>query len=353
MASTATSPGPYIARFDGAALLAGYRSGALSPVDVATDVIADITERNPTINAFSSFEPGEVLAAARASEERWRRGEPLGAIDGVPCTVKENLNRAGMPARSGSAATSPHTPTRSSPVVERILEAGGVILGSTTMPDWGMLTSGVSSLHGITRSPLDPALTTGGSSSGAGASAAAGFGCFHIGTDIGGSIRLPASFLGLAALKPSDGRVPLDTPFQGRAAGPLAQSISDVSLAMAVISQPDERDYTALPPEDIRWGDLSLGRAGDLRGSRVALQLDAGAGIPVDPEVAAAVTAAAQVFADAGAEVVELAPFSTETTLEDVDIFWRVRFWRTYTELSTAAKARVLPVITECVRHGA
>lgn len=343
-----TTQGP-LARFDGAALIRSYASGELSPVTVAEEIIADVETRNPEINAFTDFDPAQVLRDARGSEQRWRAGAPLGPIDGVPCTVKENLYRAGVPAHAGTAAGQPTTPTRSSPIVERILESGGVIVGSTTMPDWGMLSSGVSSRNGVTRSPWNPSLTVGGSSSGAGAAAAAGFGTFHVGTDIGGSVRLPATWLGVATLKPSDGRIPLDNPYQGRAAGPLAQSVADVALAMSVLARPDGRDYTALPPETTDWTDLEL----DVRGTRVALQLDPGAGMAVDPEVRAAIAAAADLYSDAGAEVVELAPFIDEQVLVDVDLFWRVRFWRTYVAMSPAEKTRVLPFISSWVHGGA
>lgn len=336
-------------RYDGATLLAGYRDRSVSPVEVARDILADIERREPVINAFTDLDPEQVLRDAAASERRWASGAPLGPIDGIPCTVKENLYRAGVSAHAGSLAAVVSTPTRSSPIVERILESGGVIIGSTTMPDWGMLSSGVSSRNGITRSPWNPELTVGGSSSGAGAAAAAGFGTFHVGTDIGGSVRLPATWLGLATLKPSDGRIPLDNPYQGRAAGPLAQSVADVALAMSVLTRPDGRDYTALPPEDIDWGDLDV----DLRGARVGLHLDPGAGMPVDPDVSAAVRAAADLYSDAGAEVVELAPFIDDTVLHDIDTYWRVRFWRTYRLLSPAAKAQVLPFISTWVHGGA
>src|SRR6185437_3664492 len=147
---------------------------------------------------------------------------------------------------------------RSSRVVERLTEAGVVIVGSTVMPDWGMLSSGVSSLHGISRSPWDPALTTGGSSSGAGAAAAAGYAPLNVGTDIGGSIRLPGTWLGLAAFKPSSGRVPLDTPYLGRVAGPMTRTVEDAALMMSVLSRPDSRDWTALPPSDLPWDDIAL-----------------------------------------------------------------------------------------------
>lgn len=337
------------APLDGATLVRRYRDGDLSPVDVIEGVLADIEARNPAINAFTDLDADGALAGARASEDRWRRGAPLGPMDGVPCTVKENLCRAGLPARSGTAASEPTIPTHDAPAVARILESGGVIIGSTTMPDWGMLSSGVSSLSGVTRSPIDPALTVGGSSSGAGAAAAAGFGTFHVGTDIGGSVRLPATWLGLATLKPSDGRIALDNPYQGRAAGPLAQSVADVALAMEVLSRPDARDYTSLPPTTVDWNDLDI----DVAGTRIGVHLEPGAGMPVDPEVRAAITAAADVFSNAGAEVVELPAFIDGEVLEQVDTYWRVRFWRTYLALSPDAKSKVLPFISTWVHRGA
>lgn len=332
-----------------ASLAAAYRSGGVGPVEVAEEVLARIAARNGEVNAFSDFDAASVRAAATASAERWRRGEPLGPLDGVPVTVKENLHRAGIPADGGTAGGDRVLPDADSPIVARLLESGAVIVGSTTMPDWGMLSSGVSSLHGITRSPLDPALTVGGSSAGAGAAAAAGFGVVNMGTDIGGSVRFPAAWLGLAALKPSAGRVPIDTPYLGRAAGPIARTVADLAVAMAVVARPDVRDYTALPPADIAWGDLDV----DPAGLRLALHLDAGAGTAVDPVIRQAVAAAAERFAAAGAEIVELPGFIDDGVLDDVDTFWRVRFWRTYAGLGPERQARVLPYIAEWVARGA
>ena len=240
-------------------LLAAYAAGTMSPVDVVLDVADVVAEREPTLNALwvndLATRPDALLEQARASERRWSAGQPVGALDGIPVTVKENLARAGVPMPSGNAGVTPVRPARSSPVVERVEEAGGIIVGSTVMPDWGMLSSGVSSLHGITRSPWDARLTTGGSSAGAGAAAAAGYGPLHVGTDIGGSIRLPGTWLGLTTLKPSAGRVPLDTPYLGRAAGPMTRTAADAALLLSVLSRPDPRDWTALPPERL---DLEL-----------------------------------------------------------------------------------------------
>jgi aspartyl-tRNA(Asn)/glutamyl-tRNA(Gln) amidotransferase subunit A len=140
-------------------LVAAYRTRDLSPVDVLHDVASVIEAREPQLNAFWQLDLQGAEDAATRSEKRWSKGEPIGPVDGVPLTVKENLARAGVPMPAGNAGLTPVWPERSSPVVERIEESGGVILGSTVMPDWGMLSSGVSSLHGITRSPWNPALT--------------------------------------------------------------------------------------------------------------------------------------------------------------------------------------------------
>jgi aspartyl-tRNA(Asn)/glutamyl-tRNA(Gln) amidotransferase subunit A len=240
-------------------------------------------------------------------------------------------------------------PEADAPATARVLESGGVVLGSTVMPDWGMLSSGVSSLHGITRSPWNPEWTTGGSSSGAGAAAAGGYGPLHLGTDIGGSIRLPGTWLGLTTLKPSFGRVPLDAPYLGRAAGPLTRSAADAALFMQVLSRPDVRDWSSLPPAEIDWSALTT----DPRGLRVGLHLDAGCGVEPDPVVVEAVQRTAAVFEAAGAVVEPLAPFMTQDLLDDLDLFWRVRSWNDYHALPVEQRLKVLPYIAEWCHGGA
>ena len=332
-------------------LAAAYRSGHLSPVEVTRAVLDVMAEREPVLGAMWEISTEAACQAARCSEDRWRRGTPLGPIDGVPVTVKENLAREGVPMPAGCAGVEPVVPDRNSPVVERLLEAGGVVVGSTVMPDWGMLSSGVSSLHGVTRSPWDAALTTGGSSSGAGAAAAAGYGPLHVGTDIGGSIRLPGTWLGLTTLKPSAGRVPLDAPYLGRVAGPIARSAEDAALLLGVISRPDPRDWTSLPPEDLAspLADLSL----DVSRLRVGLLLDAGAGLPLEDEIRGAVEAAATMLADAGAEVESIEPFVTEEMLAGLDEFWRVRSLVDFLALPERRQQQVLPFIQRWVQRAA
>lgn len=332
-----------------AALAGAYAAGRLNPSEVAEDVIARVHEREPVLNAFYVFDAGAVRAAAAASSARWAAGTQRSPLDGVPVTVKENIPRRGVPLPAGTALPNPPVARENSPIVDRLEEAGLVILGSTTMPDYGMLSSGVSSRHGITRNAWDPSLSPGGSSAGAGAAATAGYGPLHVGTDIGGSVRLPATWAGLAALKPSPGLIPLHEPYTGRAAGPITRSIDDAALLMAVIGRPDRRDYTARPYPAMHWFDDGF----DPAGLRIGLQLDAGSGIEPDPEVLEAVSAAAGRFAAAGARVEVLPPFMLPEQLKGVDDFWRTKFYAQYSRLSPQEQGLILPYVAAWCRHGA
>lgn len=334
---------------DAGALAAGYADGSFTPSEVAESVLARIAEREPELNALYLHEPEEVRADAAASTARWAAGTPLSPFDGVPATVKENIARAGRPKPSGTALPNPPIAAANAPTTDRLLEAGVVILGSTTMPDWGMLSSGVSSLHGITRNGVDPALTSGGSSAGAGTAAAAGYGPLHVGTDIGGSIRLPGTWQGLTALKPSEGLIPLDVPYTGRAAGPLARTAADAIRLMSMIAKPDARDYLTRPYGPMDWSLDPLAPAG----LRVALQLDAGSGLAVEPETRAIVEAAAGRFAAAGAIVEPLDPFVPAEVLDGLVDFWRSRSYADLEVLSEADRALVLPFIVEWCSAGA
>lgn len=340
---------PRLADLDAGALATGYAAGAFTPSEVAEDVIARVQAREPELNALYLFDPEQVRADAAASTARWAAGSALGPLDGVPVTVKENIARAGLPKPSGTAIPNPPVPDRNAPTADRLVEAGAVIVGSTTMPDWGMLSSGVSSLHGITRGGLNPAHTSGGSSAGAGTAAAAGYGPLHVGTDIGGSIRLPGSWQGLTALKPSEGLIPLDVPYTGRAAGPLTRTAADAIRLMSVIGQPDPRDYLTRPYAGLEWSTEPLSPAG----MRVAVQLDAGSGLPVEPETLAFVERAAELFAAAGARVEPLAPFIAPEILDGIVGFWRSRSYADYSALTPAEQAAVLPFIVEWCAAGA
>jgi aspartyl-tRNA(Asn)/glutamyl-tRNA(Gln) amidotransferase subunit A len=330
-------------------MVQGFATRELSPVEVHDAVLALIESVEPVLNALCSSDPEASRKEAAASERRWLAGEPLGPIDGVPVTLKENVAREGVPMGFGTAGVKPAIPEVDAPVTARVRESGGVILGSTVMPDWGMLSSGVSSLHGITRSPWNPAWTTGGSSSGAGAAAAGGYGPLHVGTDIGGSIRLPGTWLGLATLKPSYGRVPLDKPYLGRVAGPMTRTVADSALFMKVLSQPDVRDWTSLPPEQLDWSPVSV----QPTGLRVGLHLEAGCGMAADRPVLEAIERVAAVFEEAGAVVEQVDPFMTQDVLDALDLFWRVRSWKDYSALTIEQKLRVLPYIVNWCHGGA
>src|SRR5579871_1646597 len=228
------------------ALSSAYKAKELSPVEVTQAALARIPAWEPKINAMYTVDADGALAQARASEARWRAGAPLGALDGVPITIKDNIAVKGFATPVGTAAGDMTPSPADSPPSARVREAGCVIIGKTTMPDYGMLVSGVSSLHGITRNPWNPSRNPGGSSSGAGASLVAGYTPLAIGTDIGGSVRLPAAYNGIFALKPSLGRVPVHPPFLGRTTGPMSRTVADAALLLTVLTKPDARDYMCL-----------------------------------------------------------------------------------------------------------
>ncbi len=340
---------PNLHDLSAAELLAAYRSKTLSPVEVARDVLKHIGAWEPHLHATYALDAEGAMAQAEASQARWLKGQPQGALDGVPVTIKENIATKGVPVPLGSAATELVPAAQDAPPSARLREAGAVIVCKTTMPDYGMLSSGLSSFHPLARNPWDLGKNPGGSSAGAGAAAAAGYGPLHLGTDIGGSVRLPASWCGIFTLKPSLGRIPIYPPFAGRVAGPMTRSVNDAALMMATLSQPDARDTMSLPWQDIAWSQLDR----NLKGLKIGLWMDPGWGLPVDPEVRDAVTTAARAFEAAGAIVEPLKPFITRAMADGMDRFWRCRSWLDISSMSAERQARVLPYIVEWARGGA
>jgi aspartyl-tRNA(Asn)/glutamyl-tRNA(Gln) amidotransferase subunit A len=326
-----------------------YRTKEVSPVDVTRAVLKHIAACEPQLHATYALDGDAALTLAEAAQKRWLAGQPLSALDGVPVTIKENIATRGVPVPLGTAATELTPAAQDAPPSARLREAGAVILGKTTMPDYGMLSSGLSSFHALTRNPWDLTRNPGGSSSGAGAAAAAGYGPLHIGTDIGGSVRLPAGWCGIFTLKPSLGRIPICPPYAGRVAGPMTRTVADAALAMAILSQPDARDTMSLPWQDIAWSNLER----SVKGLKIGLLMNAGWGFDVEPEVAAAVHAAARAFEAAGATIAPLAPFMNRGMAEGLDRFWRCRAWIDISALPEARRAKVLPFIHEWARGGA
>ncbi len=335
-----------------AEMVDAFAAARLSPVEVTQAVLAHVERCEPVLKATYAFDPEGAMAMARESEARWRAGAPLSvggvSIDGVPVTIKENIATRGVPSPLGTAATVLVPAAQDAPPAARLREAGAVFLGKTTMPEYGMLSSGLSSFHPLTRNPWNTAMNPGGSSAGAGAAAAAGYGPLHIGTDIGGSVRLPAAWCGVVGFKPSLGRVPIDPPYMGRCAGPMTRSVTDAALMMAVLSQPDARDHMSLPPAQIDWLDLQR----DLKGLRIGLLLDAGCGMLVDPQVVEAVNAAARCFEAAGAIVEPMQPWMNPELLQGMDRFWRIRSGCDVMALAADQRARMLPIVRTWAEGG-
>ena len=324
-------------------LIRAYRTRELSPVEAMASVLERVEAFEPHIHATWLHAPERALKEARASEARWAKGEPIGPLDGVPVTVKDNIATRGEPTPVGTAASEMAPAKADAPPAARLREAGAIIFTKTTMPDYGMLSSGLSSHHALARNPWKLDRNPGGSSAGAGAAAAALYGPLHLGTDIGGSVRLPAGWCGIFGLKPSAGRVPIDPPYIGRVAGPMTRDAADAALMMATLSLPDVRDYSCLKYEELDWAV----EPASLKGLRIGLMLEAGCGVPPKAQVRAAVERAARDFEAAGARIEPLEPFLTQEMLDGVDHFWRTRALIDINALEPERRAAVLPFIRD------
>jgi aspartyl-tRNA(Asn)/glutamyl-tRNA(Gln) amidotransferase subunit A len=329
-------------------LIAGFRAKQFSPSEVLEDVLAHVAVWEPHIKALYAFDPDGARAVAKASTERWQKGEPTGALDGVPVTIKDNIATKGVPVPLGAASVKLVPSPVDAPPAARLREAGAVIFSKTTMPDYGMLSSGLSSFHPLTRNPWDLSKNPGGSSAGAGAAGAAGYGPLHLGTDIGGSVRLPACWCGLVALKPSLGRIPIDPSYVGRVAGPMTRIVDDAALMMSVLSRPDRRDGMSLPPDNINWKALEKSP----RKLRIGLMLDLGVGQPLEKEVRAVAVKAAKAFESAGAVVTEIDGILTREMLDGLDNFWRARMWDDLAKLTPDERTKALPYIVKWGESG-
>ncbi|MBT6094220.1 MAG: amidase [Rhodospirillaceae bacterium] len=324
----------------------------LSPVEVTKGVLGRISAMNGPVNAFCQVDEDAAMAQARESEARWMKGEPLGLVDGVPVSIKDLLLTEGSVTGRGSKATIGAAPeTTDAPAVARMRQQGAVFVGRTATPELGWKGITDSPLTGITRNPWNTDKTPGGSSGGAAVAAALGMGALHIGTDGGGSVRIPAGFTGVFALKPTAGRVPVHpaSAFGSLShVGPITRTVEDAALMMNVMSQPDPRDWLALPfdPWDFRTG-LDLG----VRHLRVAYSPALGFA-DVDPEIAEIVAGAVQVFGELGASV-ELQDPGFD---DPIDCFNKHWFWGCHKMISAfpeAARADMDPGMVEVAEIGA
>ena len=320
-------------------LLGLYRSGDASPVETTRAVLERIDDVDTELNSFCLVAHDDAMASAAASETRWRRGEPMGPLDGVPTSIKDLILTRGWPTLRGSHTVDPHQPWEvDAPVTARLREAGAVLLGKTTTPEFGCKGETNSPLTGITRNPWDPSKTPGGSSGGTAAAVAAGLGPLSVGTDGAGSVRIPAAFCGNFGLKPSFGRVPAFplSPF-GTVShlGPHTMSVADAALMMNVLKQPDARDWTSLPPDTSDYLD---GLDGGVAGLRIAFSPTLGYASNVDPQVAAAVSLAAEELAELGAHVEAVDPGFADP-LDITTGLWFTGAWTLWNQLSAEQQA--------------
>lgn len=289
-------------------LLAAYAAKEMSPVEATKEALDRIAEHNARVNAFCLVDADRALAAARESERRWSVGTPHGLLDGVPVSVKDLLLTEGWPTLRGSTLIDADQDwSEDAPVTARLREHGAALLGKTTTPEFGWKGVTDSPRTGVTRNPYDATRTSGGSSGGGGSAVALGMGALSVGTDGGGSIRIPAGFSGVVGLKPTYGRVPLypASPFGTLShAGPMTRSVADAALMLDVIAQPDARDWSALPPAERSYTE---GLGDGIRRLRIAYSPTLGYAT-VDPEITDSVRRAVDVLADLGAEVDEVDP---------------------------------------------
>lgn len=285
-----------------ARLSAAFVAKEISPVEAIAAALDRIRRFNGAVNAYCVVDESGAREAALASERRWLKGEPLSPIDGVPCSIKDLTMVAGLPLRKGSHTTGSAPSTADAPFARRMREAGAVILGKTTTPEFGWKGVTDSPLTGITRNPWNTARTSGGSSGGAAAAAALNLGVLHQGSDAGGSIRIPCGFCGVFGIKPSFGWVP-QWPASAMTTlshlGPITRTVRDSAMMLNAVARPDDRDSyaaTGFP------GDWTAFLDRPLKGLRVAYSPTLGY-VRVRADVAKAVEAAVRVLESLGAAV--------------------------------------------------
>jgi aspartyl-tRNA(Asn)/glutamyl-tRNA(Gln) amidotransferase subunit A len=331
-------------------LAALIRSKALSPVELTRAVLDRIERLNPTLNAFCTVTADEALDAARRAEQSVLRGERLGPIHGLPFSIKDLAFTKGVRSMFGSHIFATRVPDVDAPYVRRLKDAGGVMLGKTTSPEFGWKGLGDSPLTGITRNPWNTAMTTGGSSAGAGAAAAAGLGPLAQGSDGAGSIRIPSAFCGVYGFKPSYGRVPMWPVSNNDYAthiGPMTRTVADAALMLGVIAGADDWDRTSLDAVPADY----LGRLDDgVKGLRVAFSPDLG-GLRVDPDVGALVRSAVRTFERLGCPVEEVHPHFADSHALIREI-WSAHYAGNYSQYLPEWRSRMDPGLVACIEAG-
>ena len=331
-----------------------FRAGTLSPVEVAAALVDRIERLDPLVNAMVHVDRSYTLAMAREAEARYAAGAPLSRLDGVPLTIKDLSRVAGMPFRRGCAAMDPGaSPAEDTPCIARLREAGAVFLGKTATPDGGCKVVTRSAVHGVTANPYDLGRTPGGSSGGAAAALALGFGPLATGSDGAGSLRIPASSTNTFALKPGFGRVPTlphgaDMPLS--VVGPMARTVADAAAMLDVMCRPEPRDPYAWPVPFSLPPDLA---SPDLSGLRVAVSPRLGCTAPlVDAEVDALVAGAGPLLAEAGAEVSAADPSWPVDPLVPFQVLWEAACVETADGFAPDRQRLLDPLIQRLARAG-
>lgn len=322
------------------ALVAGYRSGAFSPLEVAQIALDRAEGALKQLNGLASLNRKITLAAARESTIRWRENRSLGPLDGVPISFKDSFHIKGLPRWHGTACHPGKVSAADALPVRRACEAGMIPVCKTAMPDFAMLMSGLSSHHGTIRNAWNPEDSPGGSSSGAGPSVVLGVASIALGTDMVGSVRLPAALSGLASIKPTQGRIAYDPPGSFRSAGPMAASVDEVEMTLAALGHFADGDHFSAEGCYRPQGSV------DPAGRRIALWRHAGWGDATDAETLAAVDRAAGLLADRGAEIVEISDLEADARDYEA-IHWNMLYVGApdYFGLSPVARGLVHPVI--------
>jgi Asp-tRNA(Asn)/Glu-tRNA(Gln) amidotransferase A subunit family amidase len=319
---------------DAAQLRLGYADRSISPVEVTDAVLAAAAQAQHLYGAVTSSNDTDARQAAAHSAARWQHGEPLSPLDGVPMTFKDSFHVKGLPRWHGSAVSQGVVSQHDAAPVRRAREAGMVIVAKTSMPDYGLLMSGLSSLSGIVRNPWDPRTNPSGSSSGGAACVACGVAPLALGTDMVGSVRLPAAACGLASIHATQGRVAYDPPGNYRGAGPMARSVADVTALLEIVGRYDSADHYALPGAFV----FDPGALERLDGSRIGVLASLSYGTQVDELTRQAVALQARLLAGCGAEIVALSDLDVDA--EDyAAIYWSM-VHKGLTELYSAPAER-------------
>jgi len=315
------------------ALVEAYRTRQLTPSEVVGNTLQHIDEVNPSINALYDIRHEEALYEADQAAQRWRSDKPLGPWDGVPVTIKDSIHAIGSHWHHGSVAHGEGILSQhDAPPVERLKGAGAIIVAKGTMPDFGMSASGISSFFGITRNPWNTAFSPGGSSAGGGASLAAGVGWMAVGSDIAGSVRLPASHCGLAALKPTQGMIAHSPSSTVRSAGPITRYAADLEPALRLLSGTHPLDRFSVPFIEESVVSKAPMRIAVFDSFGPAMMRRAGLdeNTPLQPEIYHLLEHVAYLLRDEGHRVTQSHAAYPDTAWEAMDNTFKLRAWQEY-----------------------